>query len=161
MAKKPRMMGAEPGKPTSCPDHKDRYSPRATRSERGRPRLHRARLAVAEPVPGVVRLPRPRRTTLTRGTAWIVGVTVGLVLHARVLAEGGLRYMRRIDRRGHHVPSGWQRCRSTARPANLLTAAVGTVGMSGRHSVTDPPLCAPNRCRFPEFVPFEANSASG
>jgi hypothetical protein len=33
----------------------------------GRPQLHRARLAVAEPVRGVVRLPRPRRGALGRG----------------------------------------------------------------------------------------------
>ena len=49
------MMGARnPGGQRAVPDHKHRYSPRATRSKRGRPHLHRARLAVAEPVRGVV-----------------------------------------------------------------------------------------------------------
>jgi hypothetical protein len=43
------MMVAEPGRPNELSPIKDRYSPRATRSKRGRPQLHRARLAVAEP----------------------------------------------------------------------------------------------------------------
>ena len=47
MSKKTRMMGAEPGRQTSCPDHKDRYSRRATRSKRVDDAVAAARLRAA------------------------------------------------------------------------------------------------------------------
>ena len=105
-------MGAEPGRPTSCPDHKDRYSPRATRSKRAGRSVIEPGIAMAEPVRWSPSAPASatndfnERNRMDRRGNGGIGTAC-----ARVLAEDGLWYMRRIGGRGHHVPGGWLRCR--------------------------------------------------